>query len=815
MPEIVDWYNGNPQVKRDGVITQFTQEQVNEYIKCSQDPAYFARKYCKVINLDRGLVPFDLYPYQEKMFDHFNDNRFSIVLACRQSGKDQPLNTKIPTPTGWSTIGDLQIGDQVIGDDGLPTTVIDKSPIFNDKIIYKITFDTGETVKASSTHLWDIKHNSWTRYNKSARTITTQEIYDKFHSGSKTYSNGRMFIDAARPVELPERNLPIDPYTLGVWLGDGSRRVGCVYGVESDLKEIISYIPLSNTGLRDCNTAKVVTITGLTTLLREHNIQNNKHIPHNYLRSSINQRLELLRGLMDTDGSVVRASGACEFYQKDRDIIDQFRELLSSLGIKSYLSYKTITDQKYWTVRFSTSLDVFKLKRKLHIQQTKRKNHPKATRHYITNVEQVESVPTQCISVNNDSHLYLCGDNWVPTHNSISSVAYLLWYAIFHSEKTVAILANKGATAREMLSRVTLMLENLPFWLQPGCKSLNKGSIEFSNNSTIMAGSTSASSIRGFSVNLLYLDEFAFVEDAATFYTSTYPVVSSGKDTKVIITSTANGIGNTYHKIWEGAVQRTNQYKPFRVDWWDVPGRDEEWKKQTIENTSQLQFDQEFGNTFFGTGDTLIDSRVLIDLRAVEPIALRENNCLSVYKEPVKDNDYLMMVDVSKGRGQDYSTFNIINVTSKPFEQVAVYRNNTISPLLFPDIIHKYARLYNNAYVIVESNDQGSIVCNALYHDIEYENIHLESVIKSDRIGIEVNKKVKRIGCSAIKDIIESHKLKIVDEETIREMSTFIAKGQSYEASDNNHDDLMMNLVLFGYFVLGDDFMNMTGVGCC
>ena len=264
--QLNDSYNGNQNVKRDGVTQQFTKEEITEYAKCMYDPVYFAKTYCKVIHLDRGLVNFELYPYQEKMFNHFNDNRFSIVLACRQSGK------------------------------------------------------------------------------------------------------------------------------------------------------------------------------------------------------------------------------------------------------------------------------------------------------------------------------------------AISSVAYILWFAIFHSEKTIAVMANKGATAREMLGRITLMLENLPFFLQPGCKALNKGSIEFSNNSRVIAAATSGSSIRGMSVSLLYLDEFAFVERASEFYTSTYPVVSSGKDTKVIITSTANGIGNVFHKIWEGAVQETNNYKPFRVDWWDVPGRDKEWKKQTVANTSKLQFDQEFGN---------------------------------------------------------------------------------------------------------------------------------------------------------------------------------------------------------------------------
>ena len=163
------------------------------------------------------------------------------------------------------------------------------------------------------------------------------------------------------------------------------------------------------------------------------------------------------------------------------------------------------------------------------------------------------------------------------------------------------------------------MLENLPFFLQPGCKALNKGSIEFSNNSRIVAAATSGSSIRGMSVNLLYLDEFAFVERASEFYTSTYPVVSSGKDTKVIITSTANGLGNVFHKIWEGAIQETNEFIPFRVDWWDVPGRDEEWKKATVANTSPVQFDQEFGNTFFGTGDTLINANTLLELRRHDP----------------------------------------------------------------------------------------------------------------------------------------------------------------------------------------------------
>ena len=395
---------------------------------------------------------------------------------------------------------------------------------------------------------------------------------------------------------------------------------------------------------------------------------------------------------------------------------------------------------------------------------------------------------------------------------SISACGYLLWFALFQPEKSIAILANKGATAREMLARITIMLENIPFFLQPGVKALNKSNIDFSNNSRIIAAATSGQSIRGLSINLLYLDEFAFVERAAEFYTSTYPVISSGVDTKIIVTSTANGIGNTFHKIWEGSVQGVNEYSNFRVDWHDVPGRDQKWKEETINNTSQVQFDQEFGNTFFGTGDTLINAQTLLDLRASNPVRILEGQDMLVYKEPVKGHEYMLTADVSKGRGQDYSSFSLIDISVRPFEQVAVYRNNTISPLLFPNIIYKYANVYNKAYCVIESNDQGAVVCNGLYYDLEYENVHVESAIKANAIGIEINRKSKRLGCSALKDLLENNKIKVVDEQTILEISTFEAKGQTFQASVGNNDDLVMNLVLFGYFVSSAYFSDLTDI---
>ena len=393
---------------------------------------------------------------------------------------------------------------------------------------------------------------------------------------------------------------------------------------------------------------------------------------------------------------------------------------------------------------------------------------------------------------------------------SIVTLGYILWYACFHSEKTCAILANKGSTAREMLSRITLMLENLPFFLQPGCRSLNKGTIQFSNNSKIFAAATSPSSIRGHSVNLVMLDEFGFVDNATEFYTSTYPVISSGTSTKMIVTSTPNGVGNMFHRIWEGATQEVNDFKSFRVHWWDVPGRDEEWKRQTVANTSELQFSQEHECNFLGTGNTLIDPETLIDLRAKNPIETR--NHMKIYEKPKRNHEYIATVDVAHGGGGDYSVINIIDVSDNPFKQVAVYRNNRIPPLLFPTEIAKWAKAYNEAMVIVESNDQGTVVANGLYYDLEYPNMFVESAVKANGVGLNMTKKTKLNGCSGLKQILETSKLEIVDADTIDELSTFEAKGNSFAASDNNHDDLVMTLVSFGYFISTQFFSDLTDI---
>ncbi len=391
---------------------------------------------------------------------------------------------------------------------------------------------------------------------------------------------------------------------------------------------------------------------------------------------------------------------------------------------------------------------------------------------------------------------------------SITSCAYLLWYILFHPEVTVAVLANKGAIAREMIARIVTMLESVPFFLQPGVKILNKGNIEFGNDSKIVAAATSSSSIRGMSINMLYLDEFAFVEDAETFYTATYPVITSGKDSKVIITSTANGVGNMFHKIYESAIHEQSEYKSFTINWYDVPGRDEEWKEQTIANTSEAQFEQEYGNSFLGTGNTLVNSNTLLGLKAVEPDWNKDG--VNVYERPKEGHEYICTVDVSQGRGLDYSTFTIIDVTEKPFKQVCTYRDNTLSPMLYPDLLNKYCRPYNEALIIVENNAEGGMVATQLHYDIEYPNVFVQGMTKADDIGVTMSRKIKRIGCSTMKELLEENRLLVKDRATITELMTFINKGPSFEADKGYNDDMVMNLVLFSWFITTDYFYNLT-----
>ena len=405
---------------------------------------------------------------------------------------------------------------------------------------------------------------------------------------------------------------------------------------------------------------------------------------------------------------------------------------------------------------------------------------------------------------------------------STTIIAYLLHYVLFNQNVNIAILANKSSTARDILGRLQLGYENLPKWLQQGVVSWNKGSLDLENGSSILAASTSASAIRGGSYNIIFLDEFAYVPSslAEEFFSSVYPTISSGKSTKVMIVSTPHGM-NMFYKLWTDAQSKKNDYIPLEVHWSEVPGRDEVWKEETIRNTSQSQFNSEFECEFLGSIDTLIAPHKLKQMPYVEPIQSHAD--LDIFERPDPKKTYFLTADVSRGTSQDYSAFLVLDVSEMPYRVVAKYRNNEIKPLIFPQKIYEVAKAYNECFVLVEVNDIGEQVANALQFDLEYENLVMASMRGragqilgagfsggKAQLGVRTTKAVKRIGCSNLKQLIESDKLLIPDYDIMSELSTFIVKGSSWQADDGCTDDLVACLFLFAWAVDQTYFKELT-----
>ena len=544
---------------------------------------------------------------------------------------------------------------------------------------------------------------------------------------------------------------------------------------------------------------------------------------------------------------------------------------------------------------------------------------------------------------------------------SISTAAYLLHYTIFNDDKTVAILANKAATAREILSRFQLMYENLPLFLQQGVKEWNKGSIELENGSKVFTSATSSSGIRGKSCvtgdtkvcvkydneisvisindylmeknfkqmkilsgnnkfedfdgfidqgipeqllkisfnntdsikatpdhlflvgsewvecqylcigdnlsgslvtfieyvepervydaynvneshsyytngvishncNIIYLDEFAIIPNtiADDFITSTYPTISSGETTKIIISSTAYGLNHFWH-FWNEAENKINGFVPIRVRWQEHPEKDDAWAAKQLQLLKEVKFNQEVECKFLGSSSTLINAQTLQNLTPHTPVSSNEDRSLVLYEEPFLGTQtksaasYVIVVDTASGVGGDSSTFSVFRIDELPYKIVARYKSNTISPMLYPNIIDRWGKEYNEAWVLIEINKNEQIP-HILFNELEYENLVYVSRSKNGQevsggfgggrtqLGVMTDKKVKRIGCSMLKSLIEEQKLVVTDAETISEISTFIEKRGSYAADDGKNDDLVMTLVLFGWLVSQPYFKELTSV---
>lgn len=564
-------------------------------IKAANKPISFIESLCKIPAGKLG-APFKLEQFQKAFIqttfgwvDDEGNRQFQEVLEVlgRKNGKALSLDTPIPTPSGWKTMGDIHVGDVVFGQDGKQAEVLFESQIFN-KPMYLVTFEDDEQIKASAEHVWSVKTKNTRRlagyqqistkkrpaYNKLTpegyKNITTEEMAKDFYRvrADKKGMEYKYRVPICKPVEYPQRELPIEPYLLGVWLGDGTSSKQEITCSNEDVDEMMyllsdcSYpiaakkyvsrenkpwiIQVDNHGYN----GGVLPSNSFRKALKELNLLNNKHIPNVYLVSSIEQRKELLKGLMDTDGYCSKA-GQCQFVQKERGLIYQVKELLSSLGIKSCVKRKTARCNGkdagfvYFLTFFTSANDpCFKLGRK--VARLKAQLTPRMSDKSIVNIEKIPNEPSKCIMVNNSNHLYLAGKNYTATHNSSIGAAIELYMLVGDGEGSpqiynVASAKEQAALAYGAALKMMRMSKSLSKHLIKGTVperkadgiicNLNMGYI------TVLSGQTRH--LDGLDVHFALIDELAAIVNR-----DLYDLIKQGmsaRDQPLLMTISTNG----------------------------------------------------------------------------------------------------------------------------------------------------------------------------------------------------------------------------------------------------------------------------------
>lgn len=804
----------NPNLKRTNEEHEYTPEQLLELRKCAEEPIYFIDRYCRIQHPVKGSVPFRLYNYQKEMIHAFMENRFVVVLSARQTGKALSVQEQIPTPSGFVTMETIQPGDFVLDAEGKPTKVTAVSPIQYDRPCYKVHFSTGETIVADGDHLWEVECVE----NKSKKYIlTTQQMSDRGvqRKNSRGYVEGKFHVKLTQPLQLEEKQLTLDPYVLGVWLGDGTTNAPSITNHTNDI-EIIEAVRSTYeassvyTGSRSLKT-KTYYFKNLICDLRKIGVFGNKHIPINYLRGSYEQRLSLLQGLMDTDGYVNYKTGLCEITLTDETLSKDVHHLISTLGLKSTIKQRDINGKlphRRWTITFTPyqeQCNPFRLSRKA--QHVKNSPHPTRTtstrKRTITKIEPTDSVPVKCIVVDNPHNLFLVGKSLIPTHNSTVSAAYLLWYASFKDDKTVLIASNKNPNAMEMIHRIQYMYENLPMWLKPGLldDGWNKHSFSFENKSRIQSTATSETAGRGGSISLLFLDEFAFVEPniQEEFWTSMSPTLATGGS--CIMSSTPNGDTNLFSQIWRGAqVERTidnlggNGFFPVEIPWNAPPGRDEEFKRGEMARVGEQKWLQEYECRFISSDPLLIDPIALENIKHQirEPKVVLKD--VKFWRSPRENSTYLVGVDPATGTGADFTTIVVFEFPS--MEQIAEWRSNTMSSKeayqVLKNIVTLFEKTGSEVFFSIENNGVGEGII-ALYDADENQSIEAEFICESGKEarGIRSTPRSKMRACLSFKEMVEKGQITLRSKILHAEMKEFIRHGAGYEARVGSTDDLV------------------------
>jgi len=645
----------NPKIKKANTPQDITLDQITELKRCMygytnpdtgiemSGPVYFAIKYVRIQHPTRGDIPFNVYDYQEEMLNLFNTQNKVIILSARQTGKFQTHKSKIAIPDGWTTMGDVKIGDDVLTPDGGTAKVLDKFPQ-GVKESYRVTFDDGSSATSGLDHLWDtFIRNKWekNKFVVQRKALTLREIMEYMEkiSTRKSKSNYAVRIPVVKKVNFSEKQFPLDPYALGLLLGDGcwsQPREVCFTTIDQELVEYLTESiqdiggvvthRTTGSGMNYYLSTPELPRNDIVRIVRDLNLTGTKSatkfIPEMYMTGSHDQRLALLQGLMDSDGTVnVRnKSRTVSLTTISPHLRDGAQQLVWSLGGKcSYRERQPKNPQHSLAYDVFISLpcpkDCFRLTRKkdlCHEVWGGGSRNETDIRRTIVDITREEDEESSCILVDHPDHLYIT-DDYSVTHNSITSGIYILWYGIFNSDKTILIAAHKNAHAMEMIERIQYSYEFLPSWLKPGIEDdgWNKHSVKFDNKSRILSTATTGSSGRGLSISLLYLDEFAFVLPSIQeeFWTSILPTLSTGG--ACIMTSTPNGAVDKFASIWRASNLDSSvggiSFVPMHVAWDQPPGRDIRFKRDNIAMLGEIKWKQEYECLAGPTQLTLMD----------------------------------------------------------------------------------------------------------------------------------------------------------------------------------------------------------------
>ena len=822
MPGTVD----DKLVKRAHSTTSYTKQQLEELAACMHPvtgPEYFIKNFMYIQHPMKGaqiIVPFD---YQYDLLETYHNYRYSVNLMARQTGKALALDTPILTPTGFTTVGDIKVGDVIYSRDGSSTNVTFITEVMNDRPCYEVEFDNGECIVADAEHLWNVS-SSYKTFKHSEKTLTTSEMVGLREKWNKWSKPPSLYINYTECLEFEDRPVLVDPYVFGVWLGDGHSSCGRITCHKDDYEHYFKEITSRGYSVSDfkpdkrTDTTGYFTVYGLLQNLRKLGVVDNKHIPDEYFINSKGVRQEVIQGLMDTDG-YISEKGQQEFSQSNRTLVENFNRILSSLGIKSTVNWRKTSGKLNARVRFTTEVMTYRIPRKKRIllEHSKKNYHAnKATvnRIYIKDIRPVDSVPVRCLQVDNPEHLFLCGETLIPTHNTTIAAGYLLWYAMFVPDAHILIASNKYEGAQEIMHRIRYAYEECPDHIRAGSTSYNKKTLEFDNKSRIESTATTGNTGRGKSISLLYLDEFAFVEPgiAKEFWAGISPTLSTGG--KCIITSTPSSSEDQFAEIWFGSLNTTdefgnerprgigkNGFKSYFADWRVHPDRNEEWAEEEKAKLGDEKFKIEHECQFLSHEETLISNVALQKLAPMQP--MYKTGQVRWFAPIKKECSYVVALDPSMGTGGDNAAIQVLELPT--FKQVAEWQHNKSRIEQQMNVVMEIGKIIEKSgaevYWSVENNSLGEAALVVIRNigEEKFAGTFLSdprNKTSGKRKGFNTTNVSKKEACARLKTLIETERMTIYSKNLVSELKTFVHRGNSYEAMLGMKDDLVMSMLL-------------------